>query len=163
MTADPTVPLGVATKSYVDHLTSGHYVRVRAANNTLNATVANGAVLQFDTVDTDTNGYAPGTTPFSTITIPVGYGGAYVINGWSSGTGTQATTLGMGIMINGGALSGTNQSITGPASVTYVLDNAAVSVLHLSAGDTVQLVNNSVSAGTNAFTAVFLSLAWLGG
>ena len=41
--------------------------------------------------------------------------------------------------------SETNQAIYGPNSVDYILDNSAVSILRLKAGDRVQLVNNSVS------------------
>jgi hypothetical protein len=134
-----------------------HYVRI-VAENTLNNAVANGAVLRFDTIEEDTDGFAPTATPFSAVTIPAGLGGVYTINGWSSGSGNQSTTLGMGIIINSTTLTGTNQSISGPASVNYTLDNAAVSILRLNDGDTIELVNMSVSGGTNAFTAVFLSL-----
>ena len=68
--------------------------------------------------------------------------------------------MGMGIMVNGArTFSETNQAIYGPNSVDYILDNSAVSILRLKAGDRVQLVNNSVSGGTNAFTSVTMSLA----
>ena len=53
----------------------------------------------------------------------------YIINGWSSTHANQATTMGMGIMVNGErTFSETNQAIYGPASVDYVLDNSAVSI-----------------------------------
>ena len=148
-----------ALETKVDTIVQGtvHYVRVLTGDDALNSAVANGGVLQFDTIDSDTDGFAP-AAPFSAITIPAGLDGVYVINGWSSGTGNQGTTLGMGIQKNSAAITGTNQSITGPSSVNYVLDNAAVAVLQLNAGDTIQLVNTSVSGGANAFTSVFLSL-----
>ena len=146
-----------------------HYVRVITANNALNAAIADGAVLHFDTIQEDTDGYAPvvaAVTPtapsFNLLAIPPGLGGVYLINGWASGSGNQSTTLGMGVLVNGVRLTGTNQSIHGPGSVNYTLDNAAVAVLRLHDGDTVQLFNTSVSGKPNPFTAVFLSLARFG-
>ena len=63
-------------------------------------------------------------------------------------------------MVNGArTFSETNQAIYGPNSIDYILDNSAVSILRLKAGDRVQLVNNSVSGGTNVFTSVTMSLA----
>lgn len=136
-----------------------HDVRVRTANNTLNNAVANGGTLKFDTIDYDSDGFAPATTPFDTITIPTGLGGIYVLTAWSSGNGNQSTTLGMGVFLNGAQkYSSTNQSISGPGSVSYVLNNPAVEVLHLDAGDTLQMINNSVTGGTNAFTSVTLAM-----
>jgi hypothetical protein len=100
---------------------------------------------------------------FDHVKIPTGLAGIYVITGWSSSSGTQATTMGMGILINGSLLySGTNQSITGPGSLTYTLDNAAVEIVHLNDGDIVQLVNNSVSTGTNVFLSTEMSLVRIG-
>jgi hypothetical protein len=133
-----------------------HNVRVFTTNATLNSAVAAGGELRFDTIEYDTDGFAP-TGTFSTITIPAGLGGTYVINGWSSSSGTQATSMGMGLLHNGSAAySETNKIITGPAAVNYTLDNAAVVILHLAAGDTLQLVNNSAAAG--AFTATTFAI-----
>ena len=139
-----------------------HYVRVFAAAN-INSAVANGELLQFDTIYYDSNGFAPAVGSFNTIVIPAGLGGVYLINGWSSTTANQSTTMGLGILINGSAsFSETNQSISGPGSVTYTLDLGAVSVLLLNDGDTVGLINNSVSPGPNAFNSVTLALARFG-
>jgi hypothetical protein len=163
LNADPTDVLGAATKQYVDagDITKpAHYVRVRTATESLNAAVANGAALQFDTIDKDTDGFAPTTSPFNKVTIPAGLAGAYVITAASSSSGTQATTLGMAITINNTVqLSPINQSITGPTSVNYTLDTTPVQIVTLPAGATIQLVNNSA---TNAFRSVFLALARLG-
>jgi hypothetical protein len=162
LAGDPTDPLGAATKQYVDAQLAVHYARVRTANNALNSGLASGAVLQFDTVTFDTDGFAPGTSPFNALTIPAGLGGVYIINGWSSGSANQSTTLGMGVLVSGSAVfSGTNQSISGPASVNYTLDNGAVVILQLTAGATIQLVNNSI-APSSAFSAVTLSVCRLG-
>ena len=136
-----------------------HDVRVRTASNTLNNAVANGGFLRFDTVDFDSDNFASATPPFDHITIPSGLGGIYVLTAWASGSGNQSTTLGMGVLLNGvQKYSSTNQSISGPGSVSYILDCAAVEVLHMNDGDTLQLVNNSVTGGTNAFTSVSLAM-----
>jgi hypothetical protein len=159
---EPELPMEAATKQYVDTLPV-HDFRIRCVSAALNAAVPNGGLLQFDTVDFDSAGYAPPTMPFDTVTVPAGLGGIYIFAAWSSSTGTQATSMGMGILINASArFLQTNQSITGPASVNYTLDNGAVEILRLSAGDTVQLVNNSVSAGPNVFQSVTMSMARLG-
>ena len=140
-----------------------HGVRVSTTNNALNNAVANGAVLQFDTVGVDADGFAPVTTPFTTITVPPNLGGVYLITARSSGSGNQSTTLGMSVLINGAlGFAETNQSISGPGSVNYILDNDAVQLVLLSAGDTIQLKNNSVSSGTNVFTSVSMALVRLG-
>jgi hypothetical protein len=138
---------------------TNHEIRVRTLSTTLNNAVANGGVLQFDTIDFDTDGFAPATTPFDHITVPAGLDGVYIFTGWSSGSGNQATTLGMGILINGvQRFPVANQSISGPASVNYVLSNAAIQTMRLAAGDVLQLVNNSVSAGANVFTGTTMSM-----
>ena len=140
-----------------------HNVKVSTVGATLNNAVANGAVLRFDTVTADSDGYAPTGAPFDHVTIPTKLGGMYVLTGWSSSSGTQSTTLGMGILVNGSsAYSATNQSISGPGSVNYTLDNDAVEILQLNDGDIVQLINNSVSSGTNMFTSVEMSLIRIG-
>jgi hypothetical protein len=103
-----------------------------------------------------------GAAPWSGVTIPAGLGGVHIINGWSSGSGNQSTTLGMGILVNSTQLTGTNQSISGPGSVSYTLDNAAVAILRLNAGDVVELFNTSVTGVSDAFTSVYMSVARLG-
>jgi hypothetical protein len=136
-----------------------HDVRVRTISTTLNNAVVNGGVLQFDTIDFDTDGFAPVTTPFDHLTVPTGLDGIYIFTGWSSGSGNQSTTLGMGILINGvQRFPVANQSISGPGSVNYVLSNAAIQTVRLAAGDVVQLVNNSVTGGTNIFTGTTMSM-----
>ena len=138
---------------------NSNYVRVYTADETLNNAVPNGGVLRFDTIDGNSADVSA-TPPYDGITIPTGLDGVYIINGWSSTHANQATTMGMGIMVNGErTFSETNQAIYGPNSVDYILDNSAVSILRLKAGDRVQLVNNSVSGGANAFTSVTMSLA----
>ena len=115
-------------------------VRVWAQDDALNSAVANGAVLQFDSVGIDTNGFAPTTTPFSEIAIPLGFGGVYLVTARSSGGGNQSTSLGMGVLINGSlGFSETNQKISGPGSVNYTLDNDATQLLQLNDGDTIEL------------------------
>ena len=134
-----------------------HDFRVRASDG-LNNAVANGGILRFDIVDLDSDGFAPQDKPFNKIAIPPGLGGIYVFSGWSSGSGNQATSLGMGILINGiNKFSDTNQTIWGPGSVNYTLDIGAVEVLRLGEGDTLQLINNSVSGGANVFTSVTMA------
>ena len=55
------------------------------------------------------------------LQIPTGLDGVYIINGWSSTHANQATTMGMGIMVNGArTFSETNQAIYGPNSVDYI-------------------------------------------
>jgi hypothetical protein len=153
----------VALTAVVNTNALTHDVKVSTVSATLNNAVVNGGILYFDTVNTDSNGYAPITVTFDHVKIPTGLAGIYVITGWSSSSGTQATTMGMGILINGSLLySGTNQSITGPGSLTYTLDNAAVEIVHLNDGDIVQLVNNSVSTGTNVFLSTEMSLVRIG-
>lgn len=137
-----------------------HHVRVRVANDALNAAVANNAVLSFDTIDSDTDGYASTSLPINRVTVPAGLGGLYLIVAESSTSGTQATTIGMGIMVNGiGRLSPSNQSVTGPASVNYTLGSQPSQIGYLNAGDYIQLYNTSVSGGTNPFTHTFMALA----
>ena len=134
-----------------------HDFRVRASDG-LNNAVANGGILRFDIVDLDSDGFAPTAMPFSAITIPDGLDGIYVFSGWSSSSGDQSTSMGMGVLINGiNKFSDTNQTIWGPGSVDYQLDNGAVEVLRLVAGDTLQLINNSVSSGANVFTSVTMA------
>ena len=134
-----------------------HDFRIRATD-ALNTAVANGGVLRFDLVDIDSDGFAPETMPFDRITVPPGLGGIYVFSGWSSTTGNQSTSMGMGILINGiNKFSDTNQAIWGPGSVSYQLDNGAVAILRLADGDTLQLINNSVSGGANVFKSVEMS------
>jgi hypothetical protein len=140
-----------------------HWVRVRAANDALNAAVANGGSLQFDVVDFDSDGYAPVSSPFDHITIPVGWDGVYTVMATSSSSGTQASTIGMGLVVNDlVTLSGTNKSISGGGSLSYTLDNDAVQILKLKAGNTIGLKNNSVSGGADSFKSAYLTLAWLG-
>ena len=138
---------------------SNHDVRVRTVSTTLNNAVANGSVLQFDTIDFDSDAFAPTTSTFDHITIPSGLGGIYIFTGWSSGSGNQSTTLGMGILVNGvERFPLANQSISGPGSVSYVLSNAAIQTMRLDGGDVVQLVNTSVTGGTNIFQGTTMSL-----
>jgi phage shock protein A len=138
---------------------TNHDVRVRAVSTTLNNAVANNAALQFDTIDFDSDGFVPVTTPFDHVTIPGGLGGVYIFTAWASGSGNQSTTLGMGILVNGvERFPVANQSISGPGSVNYVLSTPAIQTMRLSAGDVVQLVNTSVTGGTNIFTGVTMSL-----
>ena len=135
-------------------------VRVWAQDASINKSVANGAVLQFDTVGIDTAGFAPSASPFSELTIPPGLGGVYLVTARSSGSGNQSTSLGMGVIINGSiAFSETNQALSGPASINYTLDNDATQLLQLNDGDRIQLKNNSVSSGPNVFTSVSMALA----
>lgn len=139
-----------------------HFVRVRVANNSLNASVANNAVLSFDTIDSDTDSYASTSLPINRVTVPAGLGGLYVLVSAASSTGTQATTLGVGFMINGTlTLSQANEWITGPGSVNYAFTKTPVQIGYLSAGDYIQLYNTSTSAGPNAFTNTFMALARL--
>ena len=153
-----TVKLGLGTPIIVGGGTIG--VRVWAEDDALNSAVANGAVLQFDSVGIDTGGFAPTTMPFSQIAIPPGLGGVYLVTARSSGSGNQSTTLGMGVLVNGAmGFSETNQKISGPGSVNYTLDNDATQLLQLNDGDTIELKNNSVSSGPNAFTSISMALA----
>ena len=147
-------------QSRIAALETGHFIRVSAVNDALNQAVNNGGFLQFDTVNFDSDGFAPATTPFDTLTIPVGLGGIYMLAAWASSTGNQSTTLGMGVLINGAqAFSTTNQAIAGPQSVNYTLDCGVVEIGRLMAGDTLRLINTSVSIGTNVFRSVSLALA----
>jgi hypothetical protein len=144
-------------------LEASHVVSLTVENETLNEAVVNGGVLRFDRVRIDTDGFVPTTMPIDIITIPAGLGGLYLLVATSSGSGTQSTTLGMGILVNGSQVfSHTNQSISGPQSVAYTLDNGAVEMGRLSAGDTLQLRNNSVSAGPNVFLSTTMALARIG-
>ena len=137
-------------------------VRVYTKNDTLNSAVPNGGFLRFDAVGADTHGFAPKTTPFDKITIPPGHGGVYILTGRSSGSGDQSTSLGMGILVNGSVgFRETNQTIWGPGSVDYTLDNDATQLLQLKEGDVVQLKNNSISSGPNIFTSVSMAIARL--
>ena len=134
-----------------------HDFRIRASD-TLNAAVANNGLLRFDLVDIDSDGFAPAARPFNAVTIPPGLDGIYVFSAWSSSKGDQSTSMGMGILINGvNKFSDTNQTIWGPGSVDYQLDNGAVEVLRLFTGDTLQLINNSVSSGSNVFKSVTMA------
>ena len=136
-----------------------HGVRVWAADATINSAIANGGVLRFDTIGVDTDNFAPSSTPFSVITIPPGRDGIYLVTARSSGNGNQATSLGMGVLLNGSAgFSETNQTIWGPGSVNYTLDNDATQILQLAGSDTIELINNSVSSGPNAFTSVSMAV-----
>ena len=136
-----------------------HGVRVWANDPAINSSVTNGGVLRFDTVGIDTDSFAPPSSPFSTIVIPPGRAGVYLVTARSSGGGNQATSLGMGVLLNGSAgFSETNQTIWGPGSVNYTLDNDATQLLQLADGDTIELINNSVSSGPNAFTSVSMAV-----
>ena len=157
-TAETNIDNLLARVTAIEHVTN-HDVRIRCVSTTLNNAVANGAALRFDTIDYDSDGFAPITSPFDTITIPPRLGGSYVLTAWASGNGNQSTTLGMGVFLNGTQkYSSTNQSISGPGSVSYVLNNPAVEVLHLNEGDTLQMINNSVTGGTNVFTSITLAM-----
>ena len=137
-----------------------HGVRVFTTDDTLNNAVPNGGLLRFDTIGVDTNGFAPTAAPFDRVTIPPGLDGVYLLTGRSSGGGDQSTSLGMGILINNAlGFRETNQTIWGPSSIDYLLDNDATQLLQLAAGDIIQLKNNSVSSGPNAFTSVSMALA----
>ena len=137
-----------------------HGVRGFTTDDTLNKSVPNGELLKFDTVGLDTDGFAPAMRPFDQITIPPGLGGVYLLTGRSSGSGDQSTSLGMGILINSAlGFRETNQTIWGPGSVDYTLDNDATQLLQLADGDIIQLKNNSVSSGPNVFTSVSMALA----
>ena len=46
-----------------------HGVRVFTTDDNLNKPKPNGGLLRFDSVGLDTNGYAPTTSPFDSITI----------------------------------------------------------------------------------------------
>ena len=139
---------------------NSNYVRVYTADETLNNAVCPMAAFCGSIRLTAIADSVTATPPYDGITIPPELDGVYIINGWSSTHANQATTMGMGIMVNGArTFSETNQAIYGPNSVYYILVNSAVSILRLKAGDRVQLVNNSVSGGTNAFTSVTMSLA----
>ena len=144
---------------------TARYVRVRTVSTTLNNAVVNGitGLLRFDTIDEDTDGYMVGSAPWTGVKVPVGLAGVYIINGWSSGSGNQSTTLGMGVLVNSTQLTGTNQSISGPGSVNYTLDNAAVAILRLNDGDVVELFNTSVTGVSDTFRSVFMSVARIGG
>ena len=76
-----------------------------------------------------------------------------------AGSGDQSTSLGMGVLINGSmGFSETNQMLRGPGSVSYTFDNDATQLLQLVGGDTIELINNSVSSGPNAFTSVSMAV-----
>ena len=140
-----------------------HYARIRTTNESLNAAVPNGGLLQFDTVDSDTDGFAPQAASFDHIQIPLGSTGVYVLIATSSGSGNEATSLGMGLVINSSTLfSETNQLVNGPNSLSYTLDNNAIEILRFNEGDTIQLKNNSVSGGNDVFKSVFLALVRIG-
>lgn len=157
----PAGPAGPQGEPGTPAPTAAHWVRIRTVDETLNASVANQAVLQFDTVDFDTDGFAPTTTPFDALTITVA--GIYILTAGASSTGTNATTLGMGVLVNSSQkYSNTNQQVVSQGSTTYILDASPVELLSLAEGDTIQLKNNSVSAGPNVFTSVFLALARIG-
>lgn len=144
--------------SAIERMTN-HDVRVRCVSTTLNNAVVNDGILRFDTIDFDSDGYAPVTTPFDNFTVPSGLGGIYIFTGWASGSGNQSTTLGMGILINGvQRFPIANQSISGPGSVSYVLSTPAIQTVRLDDGDVIQLVNNSVTGGTNIFTGATMSM-----
>ena len=136
-----------------------HGVRVWASSGPLNGAIVNGGVLYFDKVGVDTDNFAPAAAPFSAITIPPGRDGIYLVTARSSGSGNQSTSLGMGVLVNGAeAFSETNQMLRGPGSVTYTFDNDATQILQLAGGDTIELINNSVSSGPNAFTSVSMAV-----
>ena len=159
VTAENNITSLLARVTAIESMTN-HDVRVRTQSTTLNNAVVNGGVLQFDTIDFDTDGFAPTTPTFDHITVPSGLDGVYIFTGWSSGSGNQSTTLGMGILINGvQRFPVANQSISGPAAINYVLSNAAIQTVRLNAGDVIQLVNNSVTGGTNIFTGTTMSMS----
>jgi hypothetical protein len=137
-----------------------HFVRVRAANNSLNANLANNGILRYDTVDSDTDGYALGSLPLNQVTIPPGLGGVYIVTAESTTAATAvSTSIGMGLLINGVLqLSAGNQSVGGPGAISYTLAAAPTLIGHLYDGDIIQLYNTSTSTGPNSFTGVFLSL-----
>jgi hypothetical protein len=137
-----------------------HFVRVRAANASLNAGLANNGILRYDTVDSDTDGYALGNLPLDRIIVPSGLSGIYVLTAESTTSATaQSTTIGMGVLINGVTqLSSGAQSVGGPGAIIYTLDTSPTLIGHMYAGDYVQLYNTSTSSGPNSFTGVFLSL-----
>ena len=119
----------------------------------------NGGVLRFDTIDGNSD-VVTAAPPYDGITIPPGLDGVYIINGLVEHARQSGDDDGHGHHGQWRPHSSeTNQAIYGPNSVDYILDNSAVSILRLKAGDRVQLVNNSVSGGTNAFTSVTMSLA----
>jgi hypothetical protein len=138
-------------------------VRVRVANDNLNNPVANGAPLRFDTIDSDTDGYASASLPIDRLVIPPGLGGLYLLTGEATTSGNQGTSIGIGVRINGQEqLSTANQFITGPGSISYALHDHPTQIGYLRDGDTVQIYNTSTSPSPNAFTNVFLALARLG-
>ena len=140
---------------------AGNAVGVHTANATLNSAVANGGLLQFDTIDSDAGGFAPGSSPFNALTIPAGLGGVYVVTGNASVTGDSTMTVGMGVLVNGVQVyATTNQSVSSAIPIAYTFNCVATQHLSLSAGDTVQL-SSTCSPGPNAFTSVSLALARL--
>lgn len=141
-------------------------VGVHTATDSLNSAVATGGLLQFDTVDSDAGGFAPTSSPFTTLTIPAGLGGVYSLVGSASVAGDSAGTVGMGVLVNGTQVyATTNQSFNGTLSgiavnMSYIINCVAAQHLSLAAGDTVQL-SSTCTPGPNAFTAVSLALARL--
>ena len=78
----------------------------------------------------------------------LGRDGIYLVTARSSGSGNQSTSLGMGVLINGAkGFSETNQMLERARSVSYTFDNDATQLLQLAEGDTIELINNSVSSG----------------
>lgn len=146
-------------------------VGVHTADETLNSAVANGGLLQFDTVDNDAASFAPASSPFNHLTIPAGLGGVYSLIGLASvfADASTGTTVGIGVLVNGVQIyATTNQSVVlggplagaGDVTVSYTFNCVATQHLSLSAGDTVQL-SSTCSPGPNAFTSVSLALARL--
>lgn len=140
-----------------------HYARVKVTNDNINNSVGDGAPLQFDTINFDTDGFAPPVGTFNTLTVPTGLDGLYLLVAESATIGNQNQTVGMGISINGALIVATiNQYVKGPSSVSYCFIANPTRITILAAGDQIQLVNNSVTAGNEAFTNVSLAVVKLG-
>ena len=146
-------------------------VGVHTANETLNSAVANGGLLQFDTIDNDAASFAPTSSPFDHLTIPAGLGGVYSLIGSASvsADASTGTTVGIGVLVNGVQIyATTNQSVvmsgilagSGEIALNYTFNCVAAQHLSLSAGDVVKL-SSTCSPGPNAFTSVSLALARL--
>ena len=111
-------------------------VGVHTADETLNSAVANGGLLQFDTVDNDAASFAPASSPFNHLTIPAGLGGVYSLIGLASvfADASTGTTVGIGVLVNGVQIyATTNQSVVlggplagaGDVTVSYTFNCVA--------------------------------------